>query len=307
MRAGRVVRVVAASALFALGNGAGTARAAEYGASVSAIDNVFAPEVVRIQPGEDVEWTMDGRSPHTVEADDGSWGSGDLAPGDEFTRRFDQPGVYTYFCRYHGSPGVGMTGTVLVGDVPLPGPAGDVGPGREPVPRGFADTVRVPADAPTIQEAVDRAEPGGMVLISPGVYDEDVTVTTPYLTIRGTDRNGVVIEGKFERAIGIHVIEADGVSIENLTVRNHLLNGVQWSGVHGYWASYVTAYNNGDYGIYAYDSDWGRSTTRTRAARPIAASTSGSATRATRSSPTSSPSTTRWGTAGRTPAATSRS
>ena len=67
-----------------------------------------------------------------------------------------------------------------------------------------------------------------------------------------------MIDGGFERAIGIHVIEADGVSIENLTVRNHLLNGVQWTGVHGYWASYVTAYDNGDYGIYAYDSDWGQ-------------------------------------------------
>ena len=258
MRAGRVVRVVAAGALLALGSGAGIARADDYGASVSAIDNVFAPEVVRVQPGEAVEWTMDGRSPHTVQADDGSWGSGNLEPGDEYTWTFDRPGVYTYFCKYHGSPGVGMTGTVLVGDVPLPGPAGGVGPGREPVPGGFADTVRVPRDAATIQDAVDEAEPGGMVLISPGVYEEDVTVTTPYLTIRGTDRNRVVIDGGFERAIGIHVIEADGVSIENLTVRNHLLNGVQWTGVHGYWASYITAYNNGDYGIYAYDSDWGQ-------------------------------------------------
>jgi len=258
MRGRRILRVVMATALLALGGGTGVARAQGYRASVSAIDNVFTPEVVRVAPGDAVKWTIDGRSPHTVLADDGSWDSGNLEPGDEFSHTFDEPGVFTYFCRYHGSPGVGMTGTVLVGDVPLPGPSGGVGPGREPVPGGFADTVRVPQDAGTIQDAVDEARPGGMVLISPGVYEEDVTVTTPYVTIRGTDRNRVVIDGGFERAIGIHVIEADGVSIENLTVRNHLLNGVQWTGVHGYWASYVTAYDNGDYGIFAYDSDWGQ-------------------------------------------------
>ena len=39
--------------------------------------------------------------------------------------------------------------------------SGEVGPGREPVPGGFADTVQVPRDSPTIQGAVDRAEPGG--------------------------------------------------------------------------------------------------------------------------------------------------
>jgi plastocyanin len=62
-----------------------------YGASVSAIDNVFTPEIVRIQPGETVEWTIDGRSPHTVQADDGSWDSGHLEPGAMFTHTFGKP------------------------------------------------------------------------------------------------------------------------------------------------------------------------------------------------------------------------
>ena len=56
-----------------------------YGATVSAIDDVFTPEIVRVEPGQTVEWTMDGRSPHTVQADDGSWDSGNLEPGAEFT------------------------------------------------------------------------------------------------------------------------------------------------------------------------------------------------------------------------------
>jgi plastocyanin len=254
----RHIALVFAGALAALALSPPAARAEDYGATVHAIDNVFGPAVVRVEPGQSVEWTMDGRSDHTVEADDGSWSSGNLVPGAEFSKTFDEPGVYPYFCRYHGDPGVGMAGTVLVGDVSLPGAADGVGPGREPVPTGFADTVRVPKDAPTIQAGVDEAEPGGLVLIAPGVYDESVTVTTPFVTIRGMDRNDTIIDGGFERAIGIHVIEADGVTIENLTSRNNLLNGFQWTSVHGYRGSYLTAVNNGDYGVFAYDSDWGQ-------------------------------------------------
>lgn len=234
------------------------AQAEDYGAQISAIDNLFTPNIVRIQPGQSVGWRNDGRSAHDVTADDGAWASGNLDPGAEFDRTFDTPGVYAFHCSYHGAPGVGMTGMVLVGDVPLPGPAGGVGPGREPVPGGFAPTIRVPQQAPTIQAAVDRARPGGMVLVAPGIYDESVTVTTPYLTIRGADRNRTILDGGFERANGIHVVEADGVTVQNMTARHFLLNGFYWSGVHGYWARYLTAYSNGDYGIYAYDSDWGQ-------------------------------------------------
>jgi len=237
---------------------AAPASADGYGATVKALDSVFAQQVVRIAPGEAVEWVNDGRAPHTVTADDASWDSGELAPGGEFTRTFEEPGIFTYYCRYHGSPGVGMIGTVAVGDVALPGPTGSVGPGVEQPPTNFSDTVRVPHDVPTIQEAVDEVEPGGMVLIAPGVYEEQVTVTTPYVTIRGENRTTTIIDGDFERANGIQVIEADGVVIQNLTARNNLLNGFYWSRVHGYWGSYLTAYNNGDYGVFAHDSVYGQ-------------------------------------------------
>jgi plastocyanin len=226
-----------------------------YGGSVFAIDNLFTPEIVRIERGQTVQWTMDGRSPHTVEADDGSWTSGNLDPGVEFVHTFDQEGVFPFFCRYHGRPGAGMAGTVVVGNSPLPGGAV---PGPDPIPGGPAGTVRVPQDAPTIQQAVDRAKPGGLVLIAAGIYREAVVVTTPYLTIRGMDRNDSTLEGDFELANGIHVIEADGVAVENLTARHFLLNGFYWSEVLGYRGSYLTAHTNGDYGIYAFGSRWGQ-------------------------------------------------
>ncbi len=74
--------------------------------------------------------------------------------------------------------------------------------------------------------------------------------------IRGADRNTSVIDGEFVRGNGI-VVLADAVAIENLTARNARLNGFYWSGVTGFRGSWLTAYNNGDYGIYAFGASDG--------------------------------------------------
>ncbi|MGH4033135.1 right-handed parallel beta-helix repeat-containing protein [Actinomycetota bacterium Odt1-20B] len=118
-----------------------------------------------------------------------------------------------------------------------------------------------------------------MVLVSSGVYREAVAVRRPGVTLRGTDRSRTVIDGEFKRSNGITVTGRSSV-VENLTVRNHLANGVLFTGVtdeslqgsgaggngydpldtakfpplKGFRASYVTAYNNALYGIYAFDS-----------------------------------------------------
>ena len=136
--------------------------------------------------------------------------------------------------------------------------SGGAGPGLEQPPTAFAASIRVPGDYPTIQRAVVQVQPGGMILIAPGVYEEEVTVTAPFITIRGEDRNRTIIDGGFERANGIQVIEADGVVIQNLTARNALLNGFSWQEVHGYWGSYLTAYNDGVHRLFAYASDGGQ-------------------------------------------------
>lgn len=115
-------------------------------------------------------------------------------------------------------------------------------------------TLRVPEDHPSIQEAVDAAAPGDLVLVSAGVYNEAVDVTTEDLTIRGVDRNEVILDGEFTLENGIRVLETDGVAVENMTARNYTSNGFFWTGSTGYRGSYLTAYRNGDYGIYAFDS-----------------------------------------------------
>lgn len=119
---------------------------------------------------------------------------------------------------------------------------------------GDAATLRVPDDYGTIQEAVDAAAPGSLILVSPGTYEEEVNVTTDDLVIRGLDRNEVILEGNHELENGIRVLEADGVAVENMTAQNYAGNGFFWTGVDGYRGSYLTAIRNGDYGVYAFAS-----------------------------------------------------
>lgn len=148
----------------------------------------------------------------------------------------------------------------------------------KPATPSTATLVQVPGDVPTISEAIERVADGGVVLVSPGIYTETVRVDRPDVTLRGTDRNEVIIDGEGLRANGVEVI-ADGVRVENLTVRNHTFNGVLVTGLHdkngpqahnmdGYGGldpekfpplkrflvSHVTASNNGLYGIYAFNS-----------------------------------------------------
>ncbi|RIQ20289.1 right-handed parallel beta-helix repeat-containing protein [Jiangella rhizosphaerae] len=156
---------------------------------------------------------------------------------------------------------------------------GDSGGSSDASPSGGgAELVRVPADAATITEAVAAVAEGGMVLVDAGTYPEAVVVDKADVTIRGADRNAVVVDGEGERAIGILGI-ADGVRVQNLTATRHTLAGVLISGVHDasgnvpgdgysseepeeellqrYEVRNVTATNNGLYGIYAFHSQHG--------------------------------------------------
>ncbi len=131
------------------------------------------------------------------------------------------------------------------------------GDGAKGVQADDGTTRKVPAEYPTIQKAVDAARPGDLVLVSPGVYKEAVTVETDNIVIRGLDRNKVVLDGGFKLDNGIRVAGAKGVAVENMTARNFTKNGFFWTGVTGYRGSYLTAYRTGDYGIYAYDATEG--------------------------------------------------
>ncbi|WP_197429915.1 right-handed parallel beta-helix repeat-containing protein [Auraticoccus cholistanensis] len=164
-----------------------------------------------------------------------------------------------------------VLGTVLL----LSGCSGadDVRPSGE-----GAVTIQVPGDAATVQAAVDAARPGDTVSVAPGVYHESVQIRTPDITLLGADRNGVVLDGEGLKSNGV-VVTAPRVTVANLTVRDYNLNGVlvtgfsdeegglargsdgyhrldpaQFPPLDGFAVRYVTASNNGLYGIYAFDA-----------------------------------------------------
>jgi plastocyanin len=83
---------------------------AQDGAAVSIVDFAFEPASVEVRSGDTVTWTNTGAAPHTVTADDGSFDSGQLAPGATFSQTFDARGDFTYHCTIHPQ----MTGTVSV-------------------------------------------------------------------------------------------------------------------------------------------------------------------------------------------------
>jgi plastocyanin len=73
----------------------------------------FTPANVRVRPGTSVTWVNCGTSgdpSHTATADDATWTSTLLAPGQTFTREFTTVGAFAYHCEPHPS----MMATVTV-------------------------------------------------------------------------------------------------------------------------------------------------------------------------------------------------
>tara|TARA_B100001057_G_scaffold133470_1_gene132864 strand:- start:4118 stop:5797 length:1680 start_codon:yes stop_codon:yes gene_type:complete len=222
---------------------------------VRVIDNTYSPPVVRINEGGKVRFNNWGNNPHNVIAVDETWGSYEEIPkGDYLDVSYESEGLYKYLCSFHASPDGewGMVGSVVVGDINYEDYTNF---SKQDVVEEYSGNIRhVPDDYETIQDAVNDSDPGDLVLIKPGIYYEEVVVNVPSITIRGWDRNKTIIDGEFERGNGILVAGVDGVTIENITARNALLNGFYWATVRGYRGSYLTAYNNGDYGVYAFDA-----------------------------------------------------
>ncbi len=124
MKSRLLVVAVAASAMLVSCGGGGDGEESIEGESVvvDLFDNRYEYTEIVIPVGGAVTWSGAGRNPHNAVAADGSWtteavfGSLDQFDGDDAMLTYDTPGVYAFFCTYHGNAeGDGMAGTLTVG------------------------------------------------------------------------------------------------------------------------------------------------------------------------------------------------
>jgi plastocyanin len=79
----------------AVGEAAGSVTAAEMRTMT------FAPNRLEIAAGTTVRWTNNDQLVHTITADDGSWDSGPIEPGQTWSHTFTQSGEYSFHCTPH--------------------------------------------------------------------------------------------------------------------------------------------------------------------------------------------------------------
>jgi plastocyanin len=123
----------------------------ETGTSVEMAGNCFESTVVRVQPGASVTWTNSDAEAHTVSGASNSWGNfGEIQEAESVSYRFDDSGVFPYFCSFHPS----MVGAVVVGDG-LPVEASNASDGAKAVSAEVPGGDVPPADAPAASSSDD--------------------------------------------------------------------------------------------------------------------------------------------------------
>jgi plastocyanin len=76
------------------------------------LDNFsFSPVTASVPVGATVRWTNHDDVPHTVVSTEHTFKSPVLDTDEQFSHRFEAPGVYSYFCSIHPK----MTGRIVVG------------------------------------------------------------------------------------------------------------------------------------------------------------------------------------------------
>ena len=84
-------------------------------------------------------------------------------------------------------------------------------------PLALAKTIEVPKDYQTIQAAINAAQPGDIILVSPGTYKENLTIRKS-IELRGADA-GVIIDGSRSRSAPTILIQRTrDVVIQNLEI-----------------------------------------------------------------------------------------
>ena len=78
--------------------------------SVEIVEFEFDPGEITVPAGTTITFTNQDTAAHTATADDSSFDTKELGKGDSAKATFDEPGTYSYYCRFH----VFMKGSVVV-------------------------------------------------------------------------------------------------------------------------------------------------------------------------------------------------
>jgi parallel beta-helix repeat protein len=125
--------------------------------------------------------------------------------------------------------------------------------------RTESQTIVVPDDFPTIQEAINSAVDGDTILVTIGIYYENVVVNKT-VSLVGEDSSTTIIDGN-ETGHVIDVV-SDNVNITNFTVRRggntmfpYLDAGISLNNVKGCKISSNNITDNGCFGVHLLNSD----------------------------------------------------
>ena len=108
----------------------------------------------------------------------------------------------------------------------------------------------------SIQEAIDRAQPGDRVEVKPGLYNEAVGVDKSGITLVGLIENGerAILDGQgtFNDAVQV---SGDDFAIEGFTIRNYIGNGVVANKAKNVAFRDLVIDNAGLYGVYPVECE----------------------------------------------------
>ncbi|MBK7408002.1 MAG: hypothetical protein IPJ40_07930 [Saprospirales bacterium] len=104
-----------------------------------------------------------------------------------------------------------------------------------------AAIINVPGDQPTIQAAINVANPGDVIMVAAGTYNEKVTINKT-LTLQGVDKTTCIMDGTaLGNGSGISISSGTiNVHISNLTIRNY-----SGSNPNSYAGIYAVGENDG--------------------------------------------------------------
>jgi parallel beta-helix repeat protein len=108
--------------------------------------------------------------------------------------------------------------------------------------RSDPNTIIVPDDYPTIQEAINYASDGDAVFVRAGTYLENIIVNKS-VSLIGENPENTIIDG--QRVGTVIYVNASYVTIANFTVQNGAgFNGRPYAGISAYTRSYLYITNN---------------------------------------------------------------